>query len=442
MNLLWGRVGDVTGDGREDALQLTLSGNLQVLDSTTNTPIPWLTRPGAGAFGLTYTPVGDYDGDGKDDLAYWGTNSLSTVTPIVISGADGTTLLTLNGATRITGGGDFDGDGRSDVFVTFGATSRILSSRTGGALLEFVATPPPLTIGSMLFEYIAPVGDEDGDGLDDVVFDSRQFPNFATRTFLRATGVSFPSLGGQPVGDVTGDGRSDLYVYPGTIVAGGTHATAWTNLPGPQPLGDVNGDGFHDLTTLTIDASGVTTVFVHSGASHAILTSLVSWFELPKPVGDLDGDGRMECSLNGILYQWVDPAVAVASRMLRRGTPGTTSDGRRPYLVTRGHCGLGRTAFFDMRGCMPNGLALLVYGSNVDVDLTGLGAPNNRSYTSLAGGFAFVANGNGIAQYQATVPLTPSLLGTSLSLQTVVVDAAANALGLVTSNAVDITTNN
>lgn len=40
------------------------------------------------------------------------------------------------------------------------------------------------------------------------------------------------------------------------------------------------------------------------------------------------------------------------------------------------------------------------------------------------------------------MPASPSLLGTSLSLQAVVVDAAANALGLVTSNAIDLSTNN
>ena len=52
------------------------------------------------------------------------------------------------------------------------------------------------------------------------------------------------------------------------------------------------------------------------------------------------------------------------------------------------------------------------------------------------------ANADGIAQHQVTMPVSPTLLGASISLQSVVVDPLANALGLVTSNAIDLTTNN
>lgn len=41
-----------------------------------------------------------------------------------------------------------------------------------------------------------------------------------------------------------------------------------------------------------------------------------------------------------------------------------------------------------------------------------------------------------------TIPVSPGLLGASLSLQAVVIDPLANVLGLVTSNALDVTTAN
>lgn len=442
------RIGDVTGDGREDLLVVS-AGAYQVIDSANGLPISFLARPAGGQMNFTYTPIGDYDGDGKDDLAYWAplspSNPLNSAT--VVSGADGSTLLTLPGPLAVGNqdgfgmnrGGDFDGDGRCDLFVVVNGEAKVLSARTGAVLAQWVPTPPPTNT----YLGIEAIGDENGDGRDDALLVYSDPALVSRRAIVRAPGVLVPHFLYRDCGDVTGDGKVDFF-GANTIVAGGTLTTAWTAplslSNGCFGLGDVDGDGYGDF------AIGYwTPIFqrfdIWSGATLTTMpggTTLVS----PKALGDLDGDGRVECVANAQRFEWTDPIVPVASRMIRRGTAGTTNDGRKPTLVARGHCGLGHAAFFDMRGGLPNGITALFYGNSLAVDLAPIGAPGNACYTDLLGAFAFVADAFGVAQYQVTMPTSPVLFGAALSLQAVVVDPAANALGLVTSNAIDVETNN
>lgn len=436
-------IGDVNGDGRSDVLVQT-GGWYDVMDAATGLPFTFLRR----SFGPGYVGIGDYNGDGKDDLAY---SSNAGVFCEVVSGADGSILHTsTSGPYGAVGGLDFDGDGRSDLML-LGPPSllapmraEIRSARTGASLYQMISGAPAST-GPFVIGFL-PAGDENGDGRDDaVVHFNSYFTGGTQKRIVQAPGVMLAPVCVTPLGDVTGDGKADFFegLLTGTttgpsyaVLAGGSLTTAWQLSMGAScsRVGDLDGDGFADVA---IAQGGVT---IASGATLATLPGVVAT-QAPEPLGDLDGDGRSECNMAGLLYEWSDPALPVASRMVRRGGSGTTIDGRKPTLVTRGHCGLGRTAFFDMRGGRPNGLTLLMFGSSLDVDLASLGAPGNRCYTSLAGGLAFVANALGIAQYQATMPVTPSLLGVTLSLQAIAVDPAANALGLVTSNAVDMTAN-
>ena len=435
-------IGDVTGDGVDDLLLLLGTGSgvlLRVVDPIANAPIPFLDRAGVSIGFPTYFGVGDYDGDGRDDLSYSGYPAST-----IVSGANGSTLTTVTGL--VYGGCDFDGDGCADLLMDVSGVMLVRSARTGSTLFQQPAGAPT----GPVYTRIVPAGDTNGDGREDamITYYYYSIPGdtmFVVRGPAGSGGGSFSDAA--PAGDVNGDGKTDIFSCPTfppglpRVIYGSSSATAWTiaggsiGAAGACP-GDVDGDGFADLV---VNVGGTLTML--SGNTQASLPG-VAIPQLPKLLGDLDGDGRAENVMSGGRYEWSDPSLPVASRMARRGTPGATSDGRRPYLVARGHSSLGRTAFFDMRGGLPNGITLLMFGSNVDVDLGPVGAPGNRSYTSLAGGFAFLANSGGIAQYQATIPTAPSLLGASISLQSVVVDSAANALGLVMSNAIDVTTNN
>ena len=438
-----GPVGDVTGDGIDDYVegQGALGTNSwQVHDGTTDAVVAYLTKPWAS--NDRYFGVGDVDGDGHDDVCWYRS---STFTSTILSGATGATLLTLAN-TFTTGGCDLDGDGLADLLLnTFdatGITTWIRSSRTGTPLFQISETS-----GSLVFHELKVMGDENGDGYEDaaLITGDYVFPDTSLLRVVRGpSGLLEPfyTWGAQPCGDVDRDGAADIALSStptfggaAAILAGGSHATLWVfpaNLS-LQGVGDMDGDGHADFV---LDSTVVT-----SGATQLTLAGAAP-VGLPVLLGDLDGDGRSECRVGLDRYEWLDPALPIASRMLRRGVPGTTSSGRKPTIVTRGHCGLGNTVWFDIRGNQPFGLVAFAIGDAANVDLAPLGAPGNASYTTLLGMQPLIADGFGLAKVTAVMPTTPSLLGAVASVQAATFDPAANALGLVTSNAIDVETRN
>src|SRR5688572_409751 len=94
--------------------------------------------------------------------------------------------------------------------------------------------------------------------------------------------------------------------------------------------------------------------------------------------------------------------------------------------------------YFDVRGAVPSGITFMVFGSRADVDLASRGAPGNRAYVNALTTLALATDARGVARYQLTVPNLAILLGAPMSLQSAVFDLTANALGVVTSNAIDL----
>lgn len=442
-------VGDVNADGHLDLIAFATATTVYTItDGATGASLGYLQRTGG-----VYGGVGDYDGDGCDDLAH---NVPATIT--IVSGRDGSTLTTVAGPFARVAGADVDGDGRSDLLLqeesqSFPPAARFLwavSSRTGAVLWQ-------QSVGGGMSGFSAgglqPIGDENGDGLEDAVFAvsvTLSSPSLST-SLVRGPSTILQFGIRHEVGDVDGDGRVDAFeqspsTFSWRLVAGGSGATLWAPAvvaPSFRRLGDVDGDGRADFFFVDpfaglppVAMSGATLQAMPGFAPTAPLATL------PFTLGDVDGDGRAEFAFLGIAYEWVDPALPAASRVAARGTPGTTHDGRRPKVVARGHAGLGNLFFLDVRGGLPNGFVLMLLGGSAEVDLASIGAPGNRSYTTLDSAFALVANGVGVAQYGATMPVSPSLLGVSISVQAAVVDGLANGLGLVLSNALDVTTSN
>ena len=447
--------GDVDGDGFDD-YSGTVGGNLVVHSGATGLPIPHMTQP-AGTYG--YAPVGDTNADGHDDVVRLVTAPNGDVDAVVVSGADGSTLHTWLLMTfipnalqfpSVVGGADFDADGFGDVLLVSTDLFTVRSGRTGDVLHS-------LSAGGALAPATAAIGDWNGDGFSDftvsIGFQSvmviRHGPDFWS------TGMSGKPMG---VGDMNCNGASDIAIHPiggftMNIVDGATGLLLGT-LPYSNAgalnvwsIRDLDGDGHEDLAVqMPAQTFPPQAAFrdVFSGQTLVPFAGAVN-LNVGR-IGDIDGDGRNECSTTvaGVptVFEWVDPAVPLASRMTRRGASGTTSIGTKPKLVTRGSCALDKTVFFDMRGALPNGIALLVLGPAVDVDLAVVGAPGNRLYADLAWLEVLLPEAHGLATKSFLMPNTPSLLGATISVQAAAADAAANPLGFVTSNAIDLVTNN
>jgi hypothetical protein len=284
--------------------------------------------------------IGDLDGDGLPDLAIAnaGSNTVSIYHNISSSGS----ITTGSFAAKVdfaTGSspisvkiGDFDGDGKPDLAVTnfnsntvsiFRNTSSSGNITTGSfaAKVDFATGSNPSSIA---------IGDLDGDGKFDLAVTNF---NSNTVSILRNTSssgiintgsfaakVDF-TTGTNPnslaIGDLDGDSKPDLAVAnygsntvsvyrnissSGSITTGSFAAKvdfATGALPFSVAIGDLDGDGKPDLA---VTNSGSNTVSVlHNTSSSGIITvgsfdTKVDFTTGTTPwsvaIGDLDGDGK------------------------------------------------------------------------------------------------------------------------------------------------------
>ncbi|GAA3398712.1 FG-GAP repeat domain-containing protein [Cryptosporangium minutisporangium] len=272
--------------------------------------------------------AGDFDGDRRDDVAAFTRGEGGDVYVARSTGArfDGIGDLwsdTFAFWSQAPLAGDFDGDGRSDVaaFARGGkptVTVALSTGRSFGRSRVWTTSFAPNV-------EIPAVGDVNGDGRDDIVAFRRG--SDAVVSVALSTGRSFrpstpwhghfatgPSV--PAVGDVNGDGRDDVVAFTrgesaAVAVALSTGRTfgraAWWSgwfaedraLPG---LGDVNGDGRADAVAFARDPEASP----EQGAEVTVALSTGRTFRrMPAPwlgswatggavpgIGDFNGDGR------------------------------------------------------------------------------------------------------------------------------------------------------
>jgi hypothetical protein len=231
-------VGDEDGDGRADVAVLALpdgGGALRVAvvrspataGATVDAASPadqvfslgWASNPGQVYLGT----LGDLDGDGRQDLAV----SWSTPTAVHLAGvfapAPGTDVALEDVATDhrgflytsdaaydmrgMTTVGDQNGDGHRDTEVMAGRVGRevnVLPSLPAGTERTF---SPATSRFGMYADAIVPVGDQDGDGREDVT--DMGTIHYANGTESRNIGRAGVYLVGS-VADRDGDGRREL----------------------------------------------------------------------------------------------------------------------------------------------------------------------------------------------------------------------------------------
>ncbi|SEO47066.1 FG-GAP-like repeat-containing protein [Actinacidiphila rubida] len=352
--------GDFDGDGRTD-LALSASDTWQGLpvasshgdgtfstDQAASGDFPRLAAtPGARTF------TGDFDGDGRTDLAALGAQGWSTL-PVAFSNGDGTFRDTRSGVGDFAAWaslpgvkaqvGDFDGDGRSDIALVGGrgwGSVPVAFSNGDGTFRVANASVDSFAGWAQVPGAQVVSGDFDHDGRTDLALVGGggwgsvpvAFSNGdGTFRIANASSVDFAGWAAVPgarieVGDVNGDGRTDIALVPGPDTpwwytlpvafsngdgtfrvtnAPSADFAGWAQVPGAQVVsGDFDHDGRTDLALVGGGGWGSVPVAFSNGdgtfrVTNASSVDFAGWAAVPgvkARVGDFDGDGRTDIAL-------------------------------------------------------------------------------------------------------------------------------------------------
>jgi hypothetical protein len=355
-------VGDFNGDGK---LDLALS---MISSSTAQGEVAILLGGGDGTFTMApvspaiasypeFVAVGDFNGDGKADLAILNYNpnicpdSPGTLT-VLLGNGDGTftaaaSIMTRNAPSSIAVG-DFNGDGKQDIAVSNGEDGA-LTILLGNGDGTFTEAPSPL---SGLCSWSVVTADFNGDGKADLALANSSANTVmillgnGDGTFTPAT-TSLPT-GNFPadiaVGDFNGDGMPDLaavnvYSNTVTILLGNGDGTftpasvspATGNYPQSVAAADFSGNGKTDLATANMFDNTATILLSEPTVTGTATASGISPLGLGTHLVDASypGDSNYNSSLSGttVSLSGGAPVVGLSASSISFGNQavGTTS---------------------------------------------------------------------------------------------------------------------
>ena len=335
--------GDFNGDGHAD---LAVAGfdsssgqsELEVLQDNPDGTFLTTTTINLGTLDIYSLAVGDFNGDGRTDLAVAGTDESGAEVEVLLGNGDGTFQApTTNNqgsgsyAPSSVVAGDLTGDGHADLAVLNGLTPacRCCCGNGDGTFQSPVTSQVPSEPGA------AVTGDWNGDGLADLAVGGDDITSGEGEvdvllgngegTFDAPAPISLGNL--EPVslvtGDFTSDGLASLAVagFDDTsgqaeveVLLGNGDGTFQTTTPislgGFDPISlvadDISGDGRTDLALAGVDdSSGENEVEVLLGngdGTFQTTTPINLGTFLPGELvaGDWSGDGRTDLALAGV----------------------------------------------------------------------------------------------------------------------------------------------
>lgn len=317
-------VGDFNNDGNIDL----------AITNGTNTPTILLGN-GSGAFslpssgqntaqGCQFIVVGDFNGDGNLDLAL--ANPNNTVT-ILLGSGDGTFVedlqLNVTGSFRYMHGsvaiGDFNGDGKADLAAgtvdhpAGHGEDLLLNVFLGNGDGTFSALPAFTAIQGSTNDYAIAAADLDGDGKTDLVAVSD----------AGSPGFGSINIGGTAKFLSNGDG---------TFSAGATTTSIsdpdWRSLV----VGDFNGDGIPDIANSNSDLNAVSVLLTHNNwiANADLNNVLVPGTGSHNVEATFVGNAEYSASTSGVIAL---TAVPVTTRLQLGSSTNSSSSGEQVTLT-------------------------------------------------------------------------------------------------------------
>jgi FG-GAP-like repeat len=318
---------DFTGDGKPDLLLLAQTTFLYVApgngDGTFGKPVA--TNAGTG---LWQVQAIDVNGDGKLDIVALAVGVSNGQVLVYLGNGDGTfqsgvtyTVFANNSISQLIVG-DFNGDGKVDIAAAGytananGPVGVMLGHGDGtfGAAVTSAGVNSPTGIVT---------ADFNGDGKLDLVVGGVDVTSSAEQTYIlfgkgdgtfQAPTVVAPGYGSLSERDFNGDGKADLIIWAspfnevyvgngdGTFTLKATYPNSNLNGGSIAAVGDFNGDGHLDIS------DGLTVIFGNGdGTFQDVPATIVSVQQRFQPelntvaAGDFNGDGKPDLAvgLNG-----------------------------------------------------------------------------------------------------------------------------------------------
>ena len=320
-------VGDFNADGKLDIAAPNLgSGTVSILfnngNGTFTNPAPFVSTTSASPFSIT---TGDFNGDGKSDLATGNLNT-ANVSVLINNGSGGfitpAPVYAVGTNPQSITVGDFNLDGKTDLAVAnSGGTSLSILINTGTG--TFITPAPTFTVGDN--PYSVAVADFNTDGKPDFVT-----ANYGSNdaSVLINTAIVQAGFFGTPVnksvafdstsvaaGDFNADGKPDLAVTGhvsrnlSVLINNGDGSFANAvnyvvsnsdaNRPFKVTVGDLNLDGKPDIVVANSQDGTTLSVFMNNGNGTFAppVNYTVGNYPRTVVVADFNGDGKPDLAV-------------------------------------------------------------------------------------------------------------------------------------------------